>query len=471
MPTLVGMSGRPRKLGRRAGIRLRTTVVAVTAVTLSVAGAVAILLVRLDQGLDSSATAEVIDTARQVAEQITEDRPTDPELVAALGSRGAVITQVVTADGQVVAASPEAKRWPPLGTARPALGRQVVSTETEVFDPAGDDYRVVAVGARGRYGAVTVYSGRSLAFVDATVSRVAVLVGLGFGALLLVAGFVVYRSVGAVLRPVEVMRVEVARISSRDLDRRVLQPPGRDEISRLAATLNEMLDRLASAQTAQRRFVSDASHELRSPLSTIGAALDVAELHPGQMATAELVALVRGQTGRLEHLVDDLLLLARTDDATDRLRRTEVDLDDVVVGEARRLAATSELEVTVAVQPVKVLGDPDRLRRAVANLVDNARVHAGRRVAVTVRPEDGWAVIEVADDGPGVAPADRSAIFDRFVRADTARAREHGGAGLGLAIVTGIAHQHGGRVRCADPDALPGARFVVELPIAAEGAP
>jgi signal transduction histidine kinase len=264
------------------------------------------------------------------------------------------------------------------------------------------------------------------------------------------------------------MRRTVAEISTRDLSRRVGLPPGQDEVHRLATTLNSMLDRLASAQGAQRRFVADASHELRSPLNTITTALEVHERHPETLGSAELLGVVSQETSRLRVLVDDLLLLARTDDATDNPSRTEVDLDDLARVEAKRAQAGVTLEVEIHTEPAKVRGNAAQLQRAIRNLVDNAREHANRRIRVVTRTSNGMAVVEVSDDGPGVPIADRERIFERFVRQDDSRQRRMGGStGLGLAIVAGIAARHGGRARYAEAvdAAYPGARFRLELPL------
>jgi signal transduction histidine kinase len=289
--------------------------------------------------------------------------------------------------------------------------------------------------------------------------------------LLAIATLAVYRAVGSALRPVEQMRRTVAEISTRDLNHRVGLPPGHDELHRLATTLNSMLDRLASAQGAQRRFVSDASHELRSPLNTITTALEVSEHHPEAMSTTELLGVVSRETARLRELVDDLLLLARTDDTTDNPPHTEVDLDDLARGEAERARAARQQEVEIDTRPAKVTGNPSQLRRAIRNLVDNAREHARDRIRVRTGTDQAGAFVEVADDGPGVPPVDRIRIFERFVRRDDARHHgtgpTRGSAGLGLAIVAGIAARHSGCAECTDSrgDDYPGAHFRIRLPV------
>jgi signal transduction histidine kinase len=330
---------------------------------------------------------------------------------------------------------------------------------------------VVSLGVAGPDGPYTVISARSLEPVTEASTRLTLLMSLIALPLLAISGLAVHRAVGSALRPVERMRRAVAEISTRDLTARVGLPPGRDEVHRLATTLNSMLDRLSSAQAAQRRFVADASHELRSPLSTISTALDVSTQHPETMSTGELVGTIARETTRLRELVDDLLVLARTDDATDRPSPAEVDLDDIVRAEAERVRGGVSIEIEVRAGPAKVHGSEAQLRRAVRNLVDNACTHARHRIRVASGVRGNIAVVEVSDDGPGIPHADRDRVFERFVRLDDARQRHHGGTGLGLAIVAGIAARHGGRALCGEREdsRYPGAQFRIELPIEQEG--
>jgi signal transduction histidine kinase len=334
------------------------------------------------------------------------------------------------------------------------------------------NYRVVSLGMTGAGGQYTVISARSLQPVTEASTKLTVLMAMIALPLLAISGLAAHRAVGSALRPVERMRRTVAEISTHDLTARVGLPPGRDEVHRLATTLNTMLDRLSSAQASQRRFVADASHELRSPLSTIRTALDVSTQHPETMSAEELVPVIARETTRLRELVDDLLVLARTDDTTDRPSRTEVDLDDIVRVEAERVRAglspdSKALEIEVRAGPAKVHGSEAQLRRAVRNLVDNASEYARRRVRVASGVTGSLAVVEVSDDGHGVPAEDRDRVFERFVRLDGARQRDHGGTGLGLAIVAGIAARHGGRARYVEraDTRYPGAHFLIELPL------
>jgi len=451
------------------GVRMRTTAVAVLALALAIATACVVVVFLLEESLERGVTESARSTGRQVAIQLIRQgaRDLSPTDVASTGDTEAV-TQVLDHRGMPIASDPAIVGQPSLTTARPAPGHETVETLPLGLNGDGADYRVVSQGVSGPGGPFTVISARSLEPVTEASTRLTLLLGLISLPLLAISGFAVHRAVGSALRPVEEMRRTVAEISTRDLASRVPLPPGGDEVHRLAVTLNGMLGRLASAQAAQRRFVADASHELRSPLSSISTALDVSSQHPESMATEELVPVIARETGRLRELVDDLLTLARTDDATDRPSRTEVDLDDIVRAEAERVRGEGGPEVEVRAGPAKVHGSEAQLRRAVRNLVDNARGHARDRIRVASSVEGGLAVVEVSDDGPGVAPADRERIFERFVRLDASRQR--GGTGLGLPIVAGIAARHGGRASYAESDdpRYPGAHFRVELPVIEE---
>ncbi len=255
---------------------------------------------------------------------------------------------------------------------------------------------------------------------------------------------------GRALRPVEEIRSQVAAISTEQLDERVPVPPARDEIALLAQTMNDMLARLEAGHAAQRRFISDASHELRSPLAALITALDLAHNQP-DLLDAELVeeSLIP-ETRRMRDLVEDLLLLARADEHQLNIRRGNVDLDDILGAEKARVVAGSGLTVRVAIAAVRVSGDAQQLSRMVRNLVDNAVRHARTVVELGCALDGSVAVIRIADDGPGI-PADHcERVFDRFVRLDAARTRDGGGSGLGLAIVAEIVASHHGAVRITE---------------------
>ncbi|MBM3671968.1 MAG: HAMP domain-containing histidine kinase [Actinobacteria bacterium] len=307
---------------------------------------------------------------------------------------------------------------------------------------------------------VTLIAERSLAEVDDTVKSITDALVIGVPVLVLVLGALTWWIAGRALRPVEAIRSEAAEITASTIHRRVPEPDTDDEVGRLARTMNSMLDRLEESSLRQRRFVSDASHELRSPVSAIRAQLEVA-LRRGEQADWPAVAgAVLEEDARLEQAVTELLELARAEESAD-IERVDVDLDDVVLSETQR-----ERRVPVDTSRVsagRVRGSEPQLARVVRNLLDNACRHARSQVAVAVAAQNGSVWLSVDDDGPGVPPGDRARVFDRFTRLDEGRVRDAGGMGLGLSMVKAIVDRHGGAV-AIDEAPLGGARFVVRLP-------
>ena len=293
--------------------------------------------------------------------------------------------------------------------------------------------------------------GQSSEPVSLSTSTVSGLLLVGAPALVVFVAALTYWLSGRALRPVEAMRRQVADIDARSLGLRVPLPSARDEVWALAHTMNRMLDRLESAADAQRRFVSDASHELKSPLAALRASVEVAQAYPAASDWPATGEVVLQEALRLERLVADLLMLTRADERGLQLRREEVDLDDILANEVARLRSTTDLRVVTQIKPVRVIGDRDRLQRAVRNLIDNASQHARSGVSLTLTVIDQHAHIDVTDDGPGVQPADRKRVFERFVRLDESRARAAGGTGLGLSIVAQIVAAHDGDVALMDP--------------------
>ncbi len=262
------------------------------------------------------------------------------------------------------------------------------------------------------------------------------------------------------LRPVEALRRQVEATDPDALDRHVPTTGARDEIDQLAHTMNDLLDRLHGASEQRRRFVSDASHELRSPITATLATLETLPTEPAQRSAA--LDLVAAEQHQLARLVDDLLLLATFDEHRDHpgTDTDEVDLDEIVLAAAAR---PRRVPVQVRIdEPHRRPGRADLLRRCCDNLIDNAARHAASSVEVSLRTVDGRAVIRVDDDGPGIPADRRDLVFERFTRLDEARNRRDGGAGLGLAIVGDIARRHGATVRVGTA-ALGGARFEIDL--------
>jgi signal transduction histidine kinase len=228
--------------------------------------------------------------------------------------------------------------------------------------------------------------------------------------------------------------------------------------------MNAMLDRVEEANQRQRRFVADASHELRSPLTRIRSEIEVDLAHPESADADATERSVLAEAIGLQHLVDDLLHLARSDDGAGELARGPVDLDDLVLREARRMRERGRVEIdTTGVSAAQIDGDAAQLSRVVRNLAENAERHAQTRVRLAVVEQPDGAELTIADDGPGIPPEHREMVFERFTRLDGARTREAGGAGVGLAIVRDIVERHHGTVT-VDDEPGGGARFTVHLP-------
>ncbi|HLM63845.1 MAG TPA: HAMP domain-containing sensor histidine kinase [Acidimicrobiales bacterium] len=450
-----------RGLRARLGtVRVRTTALATIVVGVALAAGAVGLVLALRATLTSEVERSVRQQARAAAEVLESDGM--PSLLVGDGADDDdVVAQVIDRDGHVVAASPAVEGAPAL--ADPAPGRYAT------FEMPGEDERFlgVATTADTPEGPRTVLVAGTLEAVDESSTVVVGLLVVGLPALLLVVAATTWRVAGRALAPVEAIRSTVDAVSAADLGRRVPEPATSDEIARLAATMNRMLARLEQAQARQRRFVADAGHELRSPVATIRQHAEVAGRYPDRVVVGDLAETVLAEALRLQRLVDDLLVLARADEHALDLRRRPLDLDDVVLDEARRLRATTEVEVDAsAVSAGAVDGDAGALRRVVRNVADNAARHAAGRVTLSLAEHDGTVTLAVEDDGPGIAAADRTRVLERFVRLDDARARDAGGSGLGLAIVAELVAAHGGSVAIGEA-ALGGARVEVTLPASA----
>lgn len=425
------------------------------------AGALVMVTMLRNQLLDSL-QQRIIAQSNQVIRQVTVNQPDSATRdAAALNSSGLTQAQVLDGDGRILAESTLLHGFLPLSSTRPKPG----STVRLITDWTGPDgtqrLLVVARGVAAPGGYVVVLAGTTLAPVDRAVGTVQQLLLIGLPVLALTTGLIIYLSTGRALRPVEEIRAQVAALSERDLSARVPVPATHDEIEALARTTNLMLARLESAHTAQRRFVADASHELRSPLATLVASLELAGRQNNLDRTT--YQTMQDETARMVRLVDDLLLLARADEVRVQLSREEVDLDEIVDAEGARWAHVSSLRLRVDAEHVRVSGDYAHLARVVRNLVENAMRYADKLVELRLRRDGPRAVIQVSDDGAGVPMADRQRIFERFVRLDPGRSRVDGGSGLGLAIVKELVDAHGGTVEVSD-SALGGALFTVRLP-------
>jgi signal transduction histidine kinase len=393
-------------------LRLVGAAALVIAVALAVSGLAMVVAVRhaLVASLDDEARTRVGLIAQSVA---AGSLPTSP-LPAA---REDAADQVVGPDG-VVAATANIAGAGVLFADAPGQSITVRTVDLPQIPDAADSYRLATVRTDNGYD---IYVALPSDDVTESVARVARVLAIGLPVLFLLLVGASWVLVGRTLRPVERARVR------------------------------------------QREFVADAAHELRSPLASMRAQLEVAAEYPDPARWPADVDALTGEVVRMGRLVDDLLEIARTDEAAPVARRP-VDLDDVALRAVARTRGRDGVVVSSAgVSAARVSGDPVALERVAGNLLDNAVRHATSTVTVSVSAADGWAVLTVADDGSGVPAAERDRVFERFARSDAARSREGGGVGLGLAIVRGIVVRHGGHVRVEDNG--PGARFVVRLPM------
>ncbi|MFD8043173.1 ATP-binding protein [Streptomyces chartreusis] len=462
-------------------VRSRATLGATLVVAVALVAAGAAVLLSLRSNLMDQAGNEAQRTAQNVVAQLAAGKPYDR-----LDLDDESPVQVVDADGTLVAASDELERIS--GTATDAVKPQSQSGGTgtgtgdddddadddsgrgeageigegtefsdgsATIDGESADYRFAAVPVEaGDRGRLTVYAGGSLDAEQSAVNTALTVMLIGFPLLLGVVAGVTWLVTRRALRPVEGIRGEMAAITaSEDLARRVPVPGTHDEVARLALTTNETLAALQTSVERQRRFVADASHELRSPIASLRTQLEVGAAHPELL---DLDGAVE-DTVRLQGLAADLLLLARLD-AGERPGDARFDLGALACEQAEGRA-----EVTVEARSAQVAGSRGQVGRVLTNLLDNARRHARSAVTLTVRREGEWVVAAVADDGDGVAEADRERIFERFVRLDEARSRDDGGAGLGLAIARDVAVRHGGTLTVGRAPAG-GALFELRLP-------
>jgi signal transduction histidine kinase len=270
---------------------------------------------------------------------------------------------------------------------------------------------------------------------------------ISFPLLLLMTGGLIWIGMGLALAPVESIRRRVDTIAATDLSQRITPTGGNDEIARMARTVNAMLERLEASSQFEQEFVSNASHELRSPLTTLLATTERASKDPERADWNEVGEVVMREGRRLETLIDDLAWLARHDEHRAEVHSADVDLDDVLFDEANRVRLLTELRIdTMKVQPTRVTADPAMMKRMIRNVVDNATRYATEELRFASRYDGDYAVVTVADDGEGIDVAQSERFFERFVRSDPARARHSGGTGLGLAIVAEIVQRHGGSV-------------------------
>jgi signal transduction histidine kinase len=438
-----------RRMVRRAEpgtVRARVTAVAGLALTAAVVlGLVVMYRLQLNSA-NSTIQGQLHTYATQIEQSAA--RGTFPRPLPASILDPQAQAQVLAPDGTVLAATRNLAGQPALYTLAPG-------STTPVRTQAGDrilpnDLTVYPEHATAGGRPVTIITTTRTYLQSQIKQTFAWLLAIGVPVLLVLACGTVWLVTGHALRPVEQIRAAVTAITSADLSQRVPEPGTDDEISRLARTMNDMLARLDDAAARQRRFVADASHELRSPLTAIRTGLEVGLAHPDRAPWPEIAHRAVRQSQRLEHLIAGLLVLAKADAHELAARRQPVDLA-ALLADLRAATPAPGISIDLAVPPgTTTTGNPEDLSRMFRNLLDNAVRYARHRVLVTVRitgaaRPDG-VVVEIADDGPGIPAGERERVFGRFVRLDASREQASGSAGLGLAIAREIATAHGATI-------------------------
>ena len=461
---------RPRWARLAGSVRVRTTLAATLIVAVALSVGSAILVNRFRQSLDNNRRNAAVARAADIASLASSGRLPS---VLGLSNQDASFAQVIDQKGTVIAASADIAGEGALGRPATAPGGAVVTKFAQSPVEGSERSMLVSLPAGTAAQPLTVFTGYSLVSSDFAVRDVKLGLLIGLPILLVVVGGTAWLIVGRALRPIDAIRAEASQITTMDLHRRLPEPASRDEVARLARTMNSMLDRLEQSMEREKAFTADASHELRSPLASLRAQLEIglAGGDATDWSATATDALV--EEARIEHLVRDLLLLARLDrhnrgpSKPDALLEAipVIDLADIVAADLAARPNRPGITLTGHIdERVPVAMVPELARRLVANLVDNAQRHAASQVTITVGRAGVSAELVVRDDGPGVAAADRERIFERFTRLDVARSSDDGGAGLGLAIVKDIVDRHGGRVGFTDSPE--GARVLVQLPVA-----
>lgn len=432
-------------------------VVVLSALAIAGAGLTAVFYRSLIDGVDAADAGRVGD----VAAGLQEDPPGEIDDPLLATDQRITEVQIVDAHGVVVRKSDSAPATPLVSVDN--VGDTLrVGMSPDL--PGESNMRISARTVDSPYGRFTILVAGGDEAVESTVKTAAILLLLATPIVMGVAAIATHRLVRRSLRSVDAIRAQVADITTSDLAERVPVPSGRDEVTALAVTMNDMLSRIEAGHAAQRRFVGDASHELRSPLTAIISALDVAIAHPELLDVELARETLVPEAQRMRGLVEDLLLLARADERGLALEAELVRLDEIASSEVVRLQRTCGHTTHIDADEVELRGDGPALSRVVHNLLENAARHACSLVDVVVTSDRDRAILRVSDDGPGIPPADRLRVFDRFVRLDPARSRAGGGTGLGLSIAAEIVAAHGGTITISDRDGG-GTCVEVQLPL------
>lgn len=451
-----------RSVGRAgtATLRSRLTLLATSLVALVLlASAIALVAAQqrlLIRGVDEA----LVQRADNVA--ATVSRKPAGTVLPGEADREDSFLQLLDPNGTVIASSANVAALHPVPPTLPARASSSFQT-VSLLPLSSHDYRIYIRRVSSGSGARTLLVGKNVDDVTESVNILKTSLALSIPIVLALLAAVVWWLTGRVLRPVEAIRCEVASITGAELHRRVPVHPRDDEISRLARTMNAMLERVQQATDRQRQFVADASHELRSPLTRIRSELEIGLAHPGSRPDDAYRELLT-DTKQLQQLLDDLLFLARSESGVLPRPDTAVDLDDLVLEQASRLKARGHVQANIeAVSAGRITGDPHQLARAIANLVSNAERYATTTVTFDLHETADHTVLTISDDGVGIPEDQREAVFARFTRLDPSRSRDAGGTGLGLAIVHDIVRRHRGTVTitAAHPG---GARIILSFP-------
>ena len=366
--------------------------------------------------------------------------------------------QIISPDGAVLGSSTNLQGLPPI-IAKGLVGRSPnpLTVDNHHFGPL----RVFEMPLGGN-GSPVLVEAQQIGQLLEEGSSLSLLLAILLPILAIVLGMLIWVVVGLAMKPVETIRTAVDEISEGHLDERLPSPRTGDELERLVDTMNSMLGRLQRAIKRERRFIADASHELKTPIAAMRTALEVGGEGPSATEASHRSALSSLQ--RLEILVQDLLLVGSDQNAANLAPSTLVDLDELVLEKAEHLRRNTTLEIdTSSVSGGQVLAREMDMMRVIDNLASNAVRHAATQVAVSITEHNGTVRLAVSDDGSGIPIDFRQKVFERFVRIDGDRNRSSGGTGLGLSIVSDIVSRYGGTIHIAT-STKGGATFVVELP-------
>lgn len=434
-------------------VRFRTTIGAVTALAVLLFFAGLVINQLVANQIRDAADAVLLERAGDRALQL--EQGSDPgALVTVVGEE--VVAAVLSPTGEVLASSSA-----PNADELNGLPEGISEAELTIPHDGSTELELlrVAVASTGDGSTVVVASEGEKA--EQAVNAVRTILAITGPIVVVIGALVAWAVTGRALAPVNTLRAELDSVIQLSSSARVGEPGTGDEIDALATTTNSLLERLEAQSAARRRFVADASHELKSPIANAKAILETADV-PSQAAGQRVL----GELHRLQDLVDDLLFLASTDEASPTTA-TSFDLDDVVFDEAERATVRTDKIIDASgVVPARAKADRNEIARAIRNLLENAVRHAENRVVAAIEPDGDWWMVVVADDGLGIPIEQRDRVFDRFTRLDADRTRADGGTGLGLSIVASIAARNHGSVEVSDGHETTscGARFELRLP-------